>query len=178
MKSRRVLINLTLIISVLIVSVYGTFSFAQAHEVAASKLSSEQTDSLNRVNIYRQSLNLKPLRWNSDLAKAAEMKLCDEDENNYFDHISPRGKKAWDFINTSGYNYKYAGENLAMDYDDEKGAFDAWVRSPAHLENIVSDKFLDYGFANRYVDINGKKTMMMVQMFGGQVSFYERILSG
>jgi len=46
-------------------------------------------------------------------------------QNNYFDHYSPSGKSPWDFIDSTGYYFQYAGENLAMNFFDSREALEA-----------------------------------------------------
>ena len=48
------------------------------------------------------------------LQEAAEKKAQDMIENNYFAHTSPQGKTPWHWVEESGYDYRYAGENLAI----------------------------------------------------------------
>jgi len=178
MKNKKILyISATVIVLVatLLVSIRYYDSY-NASKASASSLSTNQQNSLDLINHYRKSKGLKELVWNDQLAQAAALKIEDEQVYNYFDHVSPEGKKAWDFISQSGYEYRFAGENLAIDFSDLNDAFDAWTKSPTHLENIISDKYDDFGFASREALINGKKTVLMVQMFGSELSIYDRIL--
>lgn len=145
--------------------------------VSANNLSLEQSNALQEVNEYRKENGLGELKWNIKLSEAASLKLKDEDNNNYFDHVSPNGQKAWDFITQSGYEYRYAGENLAMGYENEKAAFDAWLKSESHLENIVFEKYNDFGFASLKADIGGEEVLLMVQLFGSEDTIVDRIFS-
>ncbi len=145
--------------------------------VSANNLSLEQSNALQEVNEYRKENRLSELKWNSKLSEAAVLKLQDEDAGDYFDHVSPNGQKAWDFIAQCGYEYRYAGENLAMGYENEKAAFDAWLKSESHLENIVFEEYNDFGFASLKADIGGEEALLMVQIFGSQITILDRILS-
>lgn len=129
----------------------------------------DQTDrSLGLVNQIREEKGLAQLRWNPKLAESAEDKLNDILENKYFQHTSPDGVKAWDFILENNYSYIYAGENLAIDYDNVDDAFKAWVDSPSHLANIVSEKYREYGFAQGEGDVEGHSSNVYVQIFATQ----------
>lgn len=129
----------------------------------------DQSDrSLDLVNRVRKEKGLNQLKWNSKLSEAAEDKLNDILENRYFQHTSPEGVKAWDFILKNDYSYIYAGENLAIDYADTEDAFKAWMDSPTHLANIVSDKYQEYGFAEGEGDVEGHLSRVYVQIFATQ----------
>ncbi|MCX6723023.1 MAG: CAP domain-containing protein [Candidatus Staskawiczbacteria bacterium] len=68
----------------------------------------------NSVNQTRQSSGLKPLIENQKLNQAAQLKAQNMVANNYFAHTSPTGVSPWFWFLKVGYNYKYAGENLAI----------------------------------------------------------------
>jgi len=124
--------------------------------------------SLDIVNKERVVNGKAALNWNEDLAKSAEDKLDDMFNNQYFDHISQDGTTAWKFVLAEGYDYKYAGENLGIDFSNVTEVFDAWKKSPTHYENIMSDKFNEYGFAQKEGVYEGKNTVMYVQIFASK----------
>lgn len=51
---------------------------------------------------------------------------------------------------------KKLAENIAYNYNTSQGAFDAWMNSPEHKENIVGD-FTNFGISIRVDSDNGKK---------------------
>lgn len=124
--------------------------------------------SLELVNSQREQSGLSRLHWDYELENAANKKAEDMLAKGYFDHTSPEGKKAWDFILNSGYSYRIAGENLAADFDNEAEAFDAWEKSPTHLSNILSDDYLDYALVVKEGNLDGQKTKVYVQLFGSK----------
>lgn len=136
----------------------------------------DQPVALREVNLLRTEKGLSDLNWNSELAQAASDKAKDIVGQNYFDHVSPTGKKAWDFILQDGYEYKYAGENLAIDFNDIKEATLAWEESPSHYANIISPNYSDFGFAQLDGVIQGKETTVYVEIFGAKLSKYERVV--
>lgn len=145
--------------------------------VSANDLLPEQSSALSRVNKYRIENGLSELKWNSRLSEAAMLKLLDEDANDYFDHVSPDGKTAWDFIENCGYNYSRAGENLSIDFKDEGDAFDAWTNSETHRNNIEFENYSDFGFASLNANIDGRERVLMVQMFGLRNTKADRALT-
>lgn len=128
-------------------------------------------DLLTLTNEARASAGLVPLSLNSELANAAAGKAEDMFTNNYWAHISPSGVTPWDFIRGAGYNYSYAGENLARGYDSAKDAMNAWMTSPEHKANILSPNYTDVGFAVSEGTLTGDpNTVLIVEEFGKPVA--------
>lgn len=118
------------------------------------------------TNIERQKLGLAILKENKALDEAAKLKAANMFSENYWSHFAPSGKTPWDFILGSGYNFSYAGENLAKNFYSEEEVVVAWMNSPAHKENIANSKYQDIGMAVVEGVLNGQKTTLVVQMFG------------
>ena len=70
----------------------------------------------NFVNQTRQSAGLQPLSENEKLDQAAQLKAENMVQDQYFNHTSPSGVTPWFWFLQAGYNYKYAGENLAIGF--------------------------------------------------------------
>ena len=122
------------------------------------------------LNADRSTAGLAPLRMNDELNVAAEAKAKDMIANNYWDHFRPSDHKApWEFIDESGYAYQVAGENLARGFRTEAGITDAWMKSPAHRANMLSNKYREVGFASIYTyDETGVRILLSVEMFGAK----------
>lgn len=118
------------------------------------------------TNSARASSGLGALSTNSKLVSAAYAKANDMLALDYFAHNSPDGKTPWDFIKGAGYNYTYAGENLAIGYTDASELFDAWMNSATHRENILSPNFREIGMAVVSGEYQGSDTLVVVQEFG------------
>lgn len=123
-------------------------------------------DLLSYTNKERESKGLSPLKLNNELTEAANKKAADMYKENYWAHISPKGKEPWDFIISSGYDYFYAGENLAVDFNDSKSVVKAWIDSPSHRDNLLNKNYTEIGFAVVDGTLLGRKTTLVVQMFG------------
>lgn len=121
---------------------------------------------LNETNIRRQQNSVAPVALNDQLSDAARRKGADMFAEQYWAHVSPSGKDPWSFISAAGYNFLFAGENLARDFGDSKAVVNAWMNSPTHRDNLVNGRYKDVGFAI----VNGKyadhETTLVVQMFG------------
>ena len=121
---------------------------------------------LNVTNQKRQANGLPPLSMNGNLANAASMKAQDMFAKNYWAHISPDGTTPWYFIKTAGYEYLYAGENLARGFTTANEVVDAWMASPSHKANLLSPNYTEIGFAVAPGTLTGAETILVVQMFG------------
>lgn len=130
-----------------------------AEDISVSEL-------LSGTNSMRADRGLEPLKLNTELSKAAEAKARDMFEKDYWDHTSPDGKEPWDFIIASGYDYLYAGENLAVDFNSSGSVVQAWYDSPSHRENLLNNNYSEIGFAVVNGELEGRKTTLVVQMFG------------
>lgn len=144
------------------------FFVANSSLAVASGISKDSIIGLTNKN--RQLNNSPVLLENTKLDSAARNKAKDMLSANYFDHYSPTGKTPWDFIISQGYDYTFAGENLAMDFDTPEGITRAWMNSPTHARNILNPLFTDIGVAVVDGKINGSETTLVVQMFGAQQS--------
>ena len=126
-------------------------------------------DSIIELTNKNRQLNNSPVLIENDkLDMAAFNKALDMININYFDHYSPFGATPWNFIITQNYDYSYAGENLAMDFDTSEGIIKAWMNSPTHAKNILNPIFHDIGVAVIDGNINGSETTLVVQMFGSE----------
>ena len=85
---------------------------------------------------------------------------------NYWSHYGPDGATPWDFILSSGYQYEYAGENLAKNFLFSQGVIDAWMRSSSHRDNILRKEYAEVGYAVLNGVLNGEETTIVVEMFG------------
>ena len=143
---------------VFIFNVLFNFSFAHA-EYSADTL-------VSMTNSARAQNGLGSLSTNSELATAAYNKANDMLTQGYFAHNSPDGKTPWDFIKGAGYDYVYAGENLAIGYTDATELFDAWMNSVTHRENILNPNYREIGLAVVSGNYQGSDTIVVVQEFG------------
>ncbi|MDO8621584.1 MAG: CAP domain-containing protein [Candidatus Levybacteria bacterium] len=121
------------------------------------------------VNQKREANRLPPLILNEKLSLAAVNKAKDMFAKNYWAHNSPDGKTLWwVFIKGAGYNYVYAGENLARGFDNTDSVVNAWMESPLHRANLLSQNYKDVGFAIEEGKLSGEDTVLVVQELGGQ----------
>lgn len=121
------------------------------------------------TNAERVKKGLNPLSINSFLTKAALAKASDMMARDYWAHQAPDGRQPWEFIKEMGYQYRYAGENLARDFSASEDVVSAWMNSPSHRENLLSTRYQDIGIAVVEGDLKGVKTTLVVQFFGANI---------
>ena len=138
--------------------------------VPAARASGEYADVEQQIivelNQERKGAGLIELKGNELLNKAAFLKAQDMIGHNYFAHTSPSDVNPWHWLEEVEYQYKYAGENLAMDFNSASSVHKAWMRSETHRENIMSDRYQEVGVAVLEGIIDGKETKVGVQFFG------------
>lgn len=118
------------------------------------------------TNEARISNDLGRLQVNPNLELAAQLKLADMFQGNYFAHTSPAGIKPWSWFNKVHYGYRLAGENLAMNFLSSDEVVNSWLKSESHRRNLLSKYFKETGIAVGSGIINGEMTMVVVQVFG------------
>jgi hypothetical protein len=117
------------------------------------------------TNQERSSQNLKTLTVSPALNQVAEMKATDMATKGYFAHTSPEGKTPWYWLEKVGYQYQYAGENLAINFSDSKDVADAWMASPAHKANIVKGNYTEIGTGIANGVYEGRDTVFVAQVY-------------
>lgn len=139
------------------------FVFFEPLPVHAKSIAPENILAL--VNESRAKAGLPVLSLNATLTQAATAKADDMLKGDYFSHTSPTGKSPWYWIKRSGYRYRSAGENLALNYYSAEEQHTAWMNSETHRANILSPKFEEIGIAMAEGKINGTTSLVVVQVF-------------
>lgn len=120
------------------------------------------------TNQERAKVGAGPVTLNSLLVEAATRKAGDMFAFDYWAHVSPSGREPWAFFREVGYNYIYAGENLARDFSSPEAAVSAWMASPSHKENLLNPKYKEIGIAVVDGTLGGIETTLVVQLFGSR----------
>lgn len=116
------------------------------NNVLGSKSDFSVTTLLNSTNAERSRQNEPALTLNAQLSAAAQAKAEDMVRNNYWAHNSPDGKTPWTFIDSTGYQYRSAGENLAYGFSNATDSVAGWMGSPDHRANILDASYQNVGF--------------------------------
>lgn len=113
------------------------------------------------ANQERTSRGIDSLNVNTTLTSAANAKAQYMLDHDVFEHGDP-----WTFIRNAGYDYLYAGENIAMDFPTADTVHAAWMASASHRANILRTQYQDIGIAAVAGHFQDHDTIMVVQMFG------------
>ncbi|MEA2097623.1 MAG: CAP domain-containing protein [Patescibacteria group bacterium] len=135
-------------------------------ESTALGASISAVEMINLTNNSRMEAGLHSLSMNEKLTEAAKEKANDMFEFQYFDHNSPSGLTPWDFIKSTGYNYRYAGENLAIDFVTATSVHSALMESSSHRENILNSNYTEVGIVAIEGIFDGSKSIIIVEEFG------------
>jgi uncharacterized protein YkwD len=121
---------------------------------------------VNLTNQNRVAANVAELTVNPLLEKAAQMKADDMASKSYFAHNTPDGKTPWYWFEQAGYEYVYAGENLAVNFENSEDVETAWMNSRGHFLNIMNPKYTEIGIATSTGIYKNRTAIFVVQMFG------------
>jgi len=110
-----------------------------------------ENEVLTLLNNARSSNGLSPLTMNDQLTAAALSHSSDMACNDFVDHAGSDGTLWFDRISTEGYVYTTAKENIYVGNPafggTPAGAFDWWMNSQIHRENILSEDISEIGIA-------------------------------
>ena len=129
-----------------------------------------QSEIILLTNEERTQNSVGELSENSKLDNAAQQKASDMAQFGYFAHEGPDGKQPWAWIDDAGYDYQYAGENLAVRFVDSKDVVAGWMASPTHRANIVKPAYADVGVGIAQGMYKGEPATFVVQYFGKQAN--------
>ena len=146
----------------------SAFVFGAKYIMPQSKLFGiiEVNALVDETNQNRVANGLPDLQVSPLLQAAAQEKANDEATKGYFAHTSPQGLTPWYWFQQVGYNFDYAGENLAVNFSDSQDVTNAWMNSPEHRANILSTDFTQIGIATAQGIYDGEPTTFVVEEFG------------
>jgi hypothetical protein len=149
------------------------FNFGVGLKVPASAESSDNGININTLlnahNEERRNLGIAELELNSLLSASAQQKAETMLSLNCWDHYCPPEKSPWEYFKVTGYDYVFAGENLAEGFYDIDNLMKAWMNSSSHRENLLKGEYLEVGFGIVYGNYQGNENnIIVVAHFGAQ----------
>ncbi len=110
-------------------------------------------DFINRIleltNTERSNAGLPPLTLNAMLSDAAQQHSDDMATNHFMNHNGSDGSSPFDRIKNAGYQYSFAGENIAAGQQTPEDAMSIWINevppNDGHRKNILSPDFQEIG---------------------------------
>ncbi len=161
--------SILLIIAALFIGQFFLTQIQKGHSGVLGITANISADELLQLtNQKRSEAGQAPLVLNQELSQAAYKKGQDMLAKNYWAHNSPEGLTPWVFIKSAGYDYLYAGENLAKGFITASDTVTAWMNSSGHRDNMLSPNYKDIGFAVVTGNLTGDETVLVVEMLGSR----------
>jgi uncharacterized protein YkwD len=158
-RPRRLAAMLTIAFATTTVGLLGVPRTALAWDASTFSSASEQ-QMIRMTNQARASAGLRTLKVDATLTSVARWRSKDMIVRNYFSHTIPGSGNVFHVLDTKGYCYKLAGENIAWNtYPDDVAtatAQNGFMNSPGHRENILG-KTWDVIGVGAYKGPDGKK---------------------
>jgi len=138
-----------------------------AIQAAASEITRDSV--LASMNAYRAEKGLPALRFDARLQKAADDRMRDMEEQEYWAHEAPDGRSPFTWVRAERYDFEFAGENLACGFETTELLVSSWMESPGHRDNILSPLYADCAIAIIDGSTRGRAAgKSIVVMFGRQ----------
>ena len=151
------------------------------NQVAPIINASYENSVVELVNNERDKFGLPPLKSTVGLENATRYHAADMAQDNYFyhdtyDHVDERLLwicSTWERIAT--FTIGASGENIAAGYSDPQAVMNAWLNSPGHRSNILSEYSWEIGVG--YYDGSGSYGRYRVQDFGKRNGIYPLVIN-
>jgi uncharacterized protein YkwD len=104
------------------------------------------------INAQRAQHNLKPLRFNRALDRAAIAHSRDMLRRHYFSHVDPDGRDPFARIAAAGFGGRWKGENMSAGVGPTGTPYYMWAhwQDPTHIANILGAHFQWIGIGVAY----------------------------
>jgi uncharacterized protein YkwD len=147
----------------LLAAMTGLAVTAGSPDKTAFRMTAAEKKLLDLTNQERTKKELPPLKPNPFLFKAARAHSANMAKQGKMEHVLD-GKTPFQRIKATGYQYYFAGENIAFgDNIPVTRVVKAWMESPAHRDNILHKKFTEIGLG---IIPDSKGVLWYTQVFG------------
>jgi len=102
-------------------------------------LRGESVVNFHMTNAFRVYHGLTPFIWSEACAEAARLHSIDMAEQDYFSHIGLDGRSPVDRMHAQGISFQNAAENITSGSDLGIDAYDEWVNSAGHRNNMLGE---------------------------------------
>lgn len=100
---------------------------------------------MDLVNSERNSRGLYSYAEQSQLQAAARIHAADMACNGFASHTGSDGSSVRDRVEAQGYEWSWIGENYMITSSGPQAAFDWWMNSELHRNNILSPNYTEFG---------------------------------
>ncbi|MFA9491946.1 MAG: CAP domain-containing protein [Anaerolineales bacterium] len=119
--------------------------------------SSHENTIVGLINNERQSRDLHALAVQGQLLAAARVHAADMACNGFHSHTGSDGSSVRDRVTRQGYSYSWIGENYMVTSNSSsaaQSAFDWWMNSTPHRNNILGSSYTQFGVAGVSSDVD------------------------
>lgn len=130
----------------------------QTAQQVATPAAVQSGDFAAMISAERAANGLGPVSEDRRLSRAARDHAADMEANGYFSHVSLDGRQFTDRARAAGYTC-VVNENIAEGQRTEREVLAAWMASPGHRANIMSNRAREYGLGrsgNHWVLMMGR----------------------
>ncbi len=129
------------------------------------------------VNSARIAHNLPAFVQNEALMLAAQQKVDDIAKRGVMLHTKVSADGMWWPLESVGYRYESAGENLAEGIENTDELVSGWMSSPQHRVNILNSTYTDIGVALAKGIYNGETVTFVVEYTAKPKKLVQRTVS-
>ena len=118
---------------------------------------SYESQIVSLINAERQSRGLHALSVQSQLRAAARVHGADMACNGFHSHTGSDGSSVRDRVRRQGYTFSWIGENYMVTPNSSSApnsAFDWWMNSTPHRNNILSPHYTEFGVGGISSDVD------------------------
>lgn len=166
----KTLFSIFCVLAIVLVGIFFVFRNTSIIEPAINEQSTSLASVLPSViialtNTDRVKNGSSLLVENPLLTKAAQMKADDMLARQYYSHTTPEGHTPLYFLDTVGYKYLNAGENLDLTYESTADdVHTAWLNSPAHRANLLLSQYTEIGVGVAEGEYRGEHVTFVVEI--------------
>jgi len=103
-------------------------------------------------NDARRAVGVSSLQWDERIQHVAQSHADAMAQGAYFDHVDVQGRAVGERLTQSGFNYRWAGENISAGKNRVEEVFAWWMTSAGHRANILKPEFALTGFGYCFIE--------------------------
>lgn len=103
-------------------------------------------------NDARRAAQVDVLQWDARIERIAQGHAEAMAQGAYFDHVDVHGRAVGERLMQSGFNYRWAGENISAGKNRAEDVFAWWMTSAGHRANILKAEFALTGFGYCFIE--------------------------
>jgi cysteine-rich secretory family protein/hemolysin type calcium-binding protein len=129
----------------------GGWATVAEEYVVSTKITAMEREIVNYTNIERERQGLQLLKISTKLTTACQYHAQNMADQEIMAHTL--SGVAYGTLTSRldwvGYDYRMAGENIAVNYEDAKAVVAGWMNSPGHRANILDASYSEIGVGIR-----------------------------